>query len=615
MKLIDNNIRIFVLRNSRGMKAEITNLGGRVISLFVPDKNGILRDVVLGFDKPEDYLPENHRSDFGAVIGRYANRLCNGQITIDGTTYQLPQNDGSHCLHGGPKGWQYRMFNVESLSDNRLVQSLVSEDGDSGFPGKMCVRVTYTLTDDNALEIEYEAVTDAPTVINMTNHSYFNLNGDASTDILNHLLTIDADRYTPVDDTLIPTGELASVEGTPMDFRQAKPIGRDIAADFGQLHIGRGYDHNWVLNTAGNDSRPCARLESPVTGITMEVFTTEPGMQVYTGNFLDGTVVGKVGVVYSQRSAVCLETQKFPDSPNQHWPESNAFLRPGETYKSHTAFKFSTLMILLCFFLIPFISSAQGEGQAELLEKAYISDSYELLYQFFDNWHQEINPTDAKSADPWVAEAHKVYAAILSQEVQKQWGWDAPNPTKRPFLVLQSKIHMIAYTEPDQKIFKEHIPNYKINYTAIAWDVEFRPDFQADSIITVYLTDGYDSLMKNFEKKITFQPQYNVQSSPPKNIPEQDSVQAMKWYEYSIAQENHHEKRHFLLKYVNGIRWWESGLIVSFFSIDKIIFDTSRQYAIIDYTHGDDHGGTILLKKQNGQWNFLRHDSWWDTIE
>ena len=341
MKLIYNDIQRMMLHNSQGVKAGITNLGGRVISLFVPDKNGILRDVVLGFDKPEDYLPENHRSDFGAVIGRYANRLCNGQITIDGKTYQLPQNDGSHCLHGGPDGWQYRMFNVESVCDNQLVLSLVSEDGDSGFPGNVCVRVTYTLTDDNALDIQYEAVTDAPTVINMTNHSYFNLNGDASTDILNHLLTIDADRYTPVDETLIPTGELAPVESTPMDFRQAKPIGRDIAADFGQLRIGRGYDHNWVLNTKGDDTHPCARLESPLTGIAMEVFTTERGMQVYTGNFLDGSVIGKSGVVYPQRSAVCLETQKFPDSPNHNWPESNAFLRPGETYRSKTRFHFT----------------------------------------------------------------------------------------------------------------------------------------------------------------------------------------------------------------------------------------------------------------------------------
>ena len=340
MEYNDSTINLFTLTNAHGLRADITNLGGRVISLLVHDKDGQLRDVVLGFENVEDYLPENHRSDFGAVIGRYANRLNNGQITIDGKTYQLPQNDGKNCLHGGPDGWQYRIFNVEEVGDHRLVLSLVSEDGDSGFPGNVCARVTYTLTDDNALDIEYETVTDAPTVINMTNHSYFNLNGDASTDILNHLLTIDADRYTPIDETFIPTGELAPVEGTPLDFRQPKAIGRDIAADFEQLHIGRGYDHNWVLNTKGDDARPCARLESPETGIAMEVFTTEPGMQVYTGNFLDGTVVGKGGVAYRQRSAVCLETQKFPDSPNRHWPESEAFLRPGETYRSRTSFRF-----------------------------------------------------------------------------------------------------------------------------------------------------------------------------------------------------------------------------------------------------------------------------------
>lgn len=337
---MSHTIHFFTLKNSHGLRADITNLGGRVMSLFVPDKNGQLHDVVLGFGQPEEYLPENHLSDFGAVIGRYANRLNNGQITISGKTYHLPQNDDKNCLHGGPDGWQYRIFDVEEVSDNHLVLSLVSEDGDSGFPGKVFARVTYTLTDNNALKIEYEAVTDKPTVINMTNHSYFNLNGDPSTDILNHLLTIDADNYTPIGDTFIPTGELATVESTPMDFRQAKAIGRDIAADFKQLHIGRGYDHNWVLNSKGDDSHPCARLESPVTGIAMEVYTTEPGMQVYSGNFLDGTVTGKYGTIYNKRAAVCLETQKFPDSPNQNWPESNALLLPGEVYRSKTKFLF-----------------------------------------------------------------------------------------------------------------------------------------------------------------------------------------------------------------------------------------------------------------------------------
>jgi len=341
-ELDGRTINLFTLKNAHGLRATITNLGGRVVSLFVPDKQGVLRDVVLGFDRPEDYLPENHRSDFGAIIGRYANRLCNGQITVDGQPYQLPQNDGNHCLHGGPDGWQYRLFSVDSVTDKQLVLSLISPDGDAGFPGEMRVRVTYTLTDDNTLDVLYEAVTNKTTVINMTNHSYFNLNGDATTDILNHQLTIDADCYTPVDETLIPTGELAIVEGTPMDFRQTKPIGRDIAADFEQLRIGRGYDHNWVLNTKGDDTRACARLWSPVTGIVMEVYTTEPGMQVYTGNFLDGSVVGKGGVAYQQRAAVCLETQKFPDSPNHHWAESDAYLMPNEVFKSRTKFHFFT---------------------------------------------------------------------------------------------------------------------------------------------------------------------------------------------------------------------------------------------------------------------------------
>ncbi len=332
--------KLFTLTNASGLSVTITNIGARIVSWLVPDRKGTLCDVVLGFDKVEDYLPENHRSDFGAAIGRYANRLANGRVVIDGRTFQLPQNDGPNCLHGGPDGWQYRLFSVDEVDKSRLVLSLVSEDGDSGFPGEVHVRVMYTLTDDNALDIKYEATTDSDTVINMTNHSYFNLSGDPHGSILDHLLTIDADCYTPVDDTLIPTGELAPVEGTPMDFRQAKPIGRDIAADFEQLRIGRGYDHNWVLNTRGDFNKPCARLECPATGIALEVYTTEPGMQVYTGNFLDGAFVGKGGIHYGHRAAVCLETQKFPDSPNHQWPESNAYLRVGEMYRSRTRFKF-----------------------------------------------------------------------------------------------------------------------------------------------------------------------------------------------------------------------------------------------------------------------------------
>ena len=334
-------MKIFTLTNKFGMTARITNYGGRIVSLIVPDRDGGMQDVVLGFDNLEDYLRENHLTDFGAVIGRYANRLGDGRITVAGKTVQLPQNNGRHTLHGGPMGWQYQLFDVESVTPNSLTLSLVSPDGDNNFPGEVRVCLTYTLTDEGALDIHYVATTDAPTVINMTNHSYFNLNGDGNTTVLNHLLTIDADHYTPIDDTYLPLGIIEPVAGSPFDFRQAKAVGKEIGSDSQQLRNGNGYDHNWVLNHCGDMSQPCARLESPATGIVMEVFTTEPGMQVYTGNFLDGTLKGKGGVAYLQRSAICLETQKYPNSPNNHWAESNAYLNPGEVYDSQTRFKFN----------------------------------------------------------------------------------------------------------------------------------------------------------------------------------------------------------------------------------------------------------------------------------
>ncbi len=335
------NMELFTLKNRHGMTARITNYGGRIVSLLVPDRDGRMQDVVLGFDNTEDYLRENHLSDFGAAIGRYANRLGDGRITVAGKTIQLPQNNGRHTLHGGPTGWQYQLFTVENVTANSLTLTLVSPDGDNNFPGEVHVRMVYTLTDDNTLDVSYSATTDAPTVINLTNHSYFNLNGDGRTTILNHLLTIDADQYTPIDDSYLPLGVKESVEGTPFDFRRAKAVGKEMDADNVQLRNGNGYDHNWVLNTRGDVEKPCARLESPTTGIVLEVFTTEPGMQVYTGNFLDGTVKGKGGVAYPQRSAICLETQKYPDSPNRQWAESNAYLNPGETYQSRTRYRFS----------------------------------------------------------------------------------------------------------------------------------------------------------------------------------------------------------------------------------------------------------------------------------
>ena len=326
---------IYRLANSSGLSADITPIGCRIMRLAFHGT-----DMVQGFDRPEDYLPENHQSDFGAVIGRYANRLAGGRITVDGLSCQLPQNNGPNCLHGGPTGWQYALFDMVEHSDRKLVLTHTSPDGDNGFPGTVQVRVTYTLGNDNSLRIDYHAVTDRTTVINLTNHSYFNLNGDLHSSIHNHLLQIDADRYTPVDEVSIPLGSHLPVEGTPFDFRTAKPIGRDIEADDPQLLIGRGYDHNFVLNTHGSLERPCARLESPLTSIAMEVRTTAPGMQVYTGNFLDG-VVGKNGTPYPRRSAICLETQFYPDSPNHCWPESSGYLLPGIPFDSSTIFTFT----------------------------------------------------------------------------------------------------------------------------------------------------------------------------------------------------------------------------------------------------------------------------------
>lgn len=330
---------LYTLTNDSGMEVSITNFGGRVVSVMVPDRSGTPRDVVLGFDNIDDYrtIP----SDFGAAIGRYANRIGQGRFVLDGETIHLPQNNYGHCLHGGPNGWQYRVYDVVEATPRSLTLEIASPDGDANFPGNVTARVNYTLTDDNALEIAYEARTDAPTIINMTNHSYFCLSGDPSKGSLNDVLWIDADGYTPVDSTFMTTGEIAPVEGTPMDFRTPGRVGDRIDDfDFEQLRNGRGYDHNWVLNTAGDLSRCAARLTSPESGITLEVFTDEPGIQVYTGNFLDGTVTGKGGVVYPPRASVCLETQHYPDTPNKpQWP--SAVLRPGEKYASHCTFRFT----------------------------------------------------------------------------------------------------------------------------------------------------------------------------------------------------------------------------------------------------------------------------------
>ena len=338
--LVDGNkaVKLYTLKNATGMEVCITNFGGRLVSIMVPDKNGNMTDVILGFDNVSDY--QNIANDFGASIGRYANRINQGKITVDGVEYQLPQNNYGHCLHGGPDGWQYKVYEANQLNDTQLELVLNSPDGDSNFPGNVVAKVVYTLTEDNAVDIAYEATTDKKTVINMTNHAYFNLNGDPSVSSMNQILYIASDSITPVDATFMTTGEMMAVAGTPFDFNTPKAIEQDVTNfDNEQIKFGNGFDHNWVLNTKCDITKLAAKLTSPVTGITMEVYTNEPGVQVYTGNFLDGTVTGKKGIVYPQRASVCLETQHYPDTPNKaHWP--SAILEPGQTYRSQCIYKF-----------------------------------------------------------------------------------------------------------------------------------------------------------------------------------------------------------------------------------------------------------------------------------
>jgi aldose 1-epimerase len=335
----DAPTNLYTLKNKAGMEVCITNFGGRIVSIMVPDKNGEMQDVVLGFDNVDDYI--NIPSDFGASVGRYANRINKGRMVLDGDTIQLPINNFGHCLHGGPKGWQYQVYNANPIDDTTLELIRISPDGDENFPGNVTAKVLFKLTDDNAIDIKYTATTDKKTVINMTNHSYFNLDGDAASNA-DHLLTVDADSYTPVDSTFMTTGEIVPVEGTPMDFRTPTPVGARMVsdADFVQIKNGLGYDHNWVLNTQGDITRKAATLQSPKTGIVLDVYTNEPGIQVYAGNFLDGTVKGKKGITYNKRASVCLETQHYPDSPNNpQWP--SVILEPGQTYNSECIYKFS----------------------------------------------------------------------------------------------------------------------------------------------------------------------------------------------------------------------------------------------------------------------------------
>lgn len=339
-KTLDNNksTKLYTLRNSTGMEVCITNFGARIVSIMVPDKNGNMTDVVLGFDNIEDYI--QIPTDFGASIGRYANRIGQGKITIDGQEIQLPQNNYGHCLHGGPTGWQNQVFKANQKDDKTITFTIESPDGDNNFPGNVIANVTYTLTEENAIDIRYDATTDKKTVINMTNHAYFNLNGDPSKNSMNQILYLCSDSITPIDDTFMTNGTMTAVADTPFDFNTPKAIETDVNNfDCEQIKFGKGFDHNWVLKTKGDINQVAAKLSSPITGICLEVYTNEPGIQVYTGNFLDGTVKGKKGIVYPQRASVCLETQHYPDSPNKpHWP--SVILEVGKTYQSRCIFKF-----------------------------------------------------------------------------------------------------------------------------------------------------------------------------------------------------------------------------------------------------------------------------------
>ncbi len=327
--------RLYTLTNKSGVEVKITNYGGRVVSLKVPDKTGAMGDVVLGFDSLDGYVGDNPY--FGALIGRYANRIGHAQFTLDGVLYKVPKNDGDNSLHGGLRGFDKVVWDSHALPDGGVELAYVSKDGEEGYPGKCTVKVVYHLTDANELKIEYAATTDKDTVVNLTNHSYFNLAGKG--DILGHVLTLHADRFTPVDGGLIPTGELKDVSGTPFDFRKPTAIGERIEQNDAQLKLGKGYDHNWVLNKKDGELSLAARVEEASSGRVMEVWTTQPGIQFYTGNFLDGTIKGKGGWVYARRSALCLETQHFPDSPNKPKFPSTV-LKRGTEFKSTTVYKF-----------------------------------------------------------------------------------------------------------------------------------------------------------------------------------------------------------------------------------------------------------------------------------
>lgn len=330
----NDSIYEYQLHNAKGMQVSIINYGGTVTRIIVPDKSGQAGDVVLGFDSLPGYL-QTGNPFIGALIGRYGNRIANGKFTLDGKVYTLAQNNNGNHLHGGLKGFDKVVWNVDDVNESSIHLSYTSKDGEEGYPGNLKVNVVYSLTDDNGLKIEYTATTDKPTPVNLTNHSYFNLSAGKDSTILDHELKLDADRYTAVNDKLIPTGELPAVKNTPMDFTKSKRVGQDIAKVKG------GYDHNWVINKKDSSLTLIGTLYHPGSGRAMDIYTTQPGVQFYTGNFLDGSLTGKNGIKYVQHAALCLETQHFPDSPNQPaFP--NTILTPGETYHHITVYKFYT---------------------------------------------------------------------------------------------------------------------------------------------------------------------------------------------------------------------------------------------------------------------------------
>ena len=339
-----DSIKLYTLKNESGMTVCVTNYGAIVTSIIVSDRNGKRADVALGYDRVEDYINAVDKPYFGAVVGRYGNRIAKGEFTLDGETYSLLKNNGENHLHGGAIGFDKVVWTVDEYVEGQsLTLSYLAKDKEEGYPGNLQLKITYTLADDNSLIVDYHATTDKATPVNVTQHTYFNLKGEGQGTILDHQLMLNAKKFTPVDESFIPTGEMPTVAGTPFDFTTPKAIGRDIGQQNEQLVFGLGYDHNWILDTDGKEGELslAAQVHEPSSGRVMEIYTTEPGIQFYCGNFLDGRLKGKSGKPYVHRGGFCLETQHFPDSPNQpNFPST--ILKPGETYDSKTVFKFST---------------------------------------------------------------------------------------------------------------------------------------------------------------------------------------------------------------------------------------------------------------------------------